>query len=328
MASKAAILTRILHSRGIAAVMAVWSLIAFCICYAGVHMVHIAGDKGVALLSANEWLPAGLPDFSGALVAYAAAVFLMISICKIFNVLRSMTWLHVALFALMQTAIPDLAVQFYTGDMLLIVVQVCLLLMLGTYREPRASGHVFLIFFLLSLFTATQYCYVVYMLVFLMGCAQMQVFNGRTLVAAFIGIVTPWWIMFGFGIVTVADIHLPDIKDIFSQIDFNDTFLLLITVGLTALLIVLSLVLNVFRTIAYNARARAVNGVFTVLSLVTLIACCVDFRNIISYIPLLNFCAALQVSHYFATHRGEKTCVAIMLVMAAYIALYICQRVI
>ena len=126
----------------------------------------------------------------------------------------------------------------------------------------------------------------------------------------------------------VADIHLPDIKDIFSQIDINDTFLLLITVGLTALLIVLSLVLNVFRTIAYNARARAVNGVFTVLSLVTLIACCVDFRNIISYIPLLNFCAALQVSHYFATHRGEKTCVAIMLVMAAYIALYICQRVI
>ena len=166
------------------------------------------------------------------------------------------------------------------------------------------------------------------MLVFLMGCAQMQVFNGRTLVAALIGVVTPWWIMLGFGIITPADIHLPSFAGVFTLIDFSDTFMLLSTVGLTALLIVLSLVLNVFRTIAYNARARAVNGVFTVLSLVTLLACCVDYHNLISYIPLLNFCAALQVSHYFATHRAEKSCFAILPVMVAYIAIYICQRVI
>jgi len=308
--------------------MAVLAFVAFCVTYAGGRIMYIAGDKGVAFPSANEWFSPGLPDFFAAIASYGIAIFMMISICKIYNVLRSMTWLHVALFGLMQAATPDLAVQFFTGDMLLIVVQVCVLLMLGTYREPRASGHVFLIFFLLSLFTTTQYSYAAYMLVFLMACAQMQVFTGRTLVAALIGIVTPWWILLGFGIISLSDIHLPVISSIFSEIDVNDTFLLLIAVGLTAFLIVLSFVLNVFRTIAYNARARAVNGVFTVLSLVTLVACCVDFRNLISYIPLLNFCAALQVSHYFATHRAEKSCIAILLTMAAYIAIYICQRVI
>lgn len=328
MASKAAIITNVLHSRGTAAVMAVWSVIAFCMCYAAGRMVHITGDKGVAFPSANEWIAPGLPDFMAALASYGIAIVLMIAICKVFNVLRSMTWLHVALFGLMQGATPDLCVQFFTGDMLLIVVQLCVLLMLDTYRQVKASGHVFLIFFLLSLFTTTQYSYVVYMLVFMLACMQMQVFNGRTLVAALIGIVTPWWILLGFGIISPADIHLPVITSIFSVIDLNDTFLLLISVGFTAFLIVMSLVLNVFRTIAYNARARAINGVFTALSLATLAACCLDFRNIISYIPLLNFCAALQVSHYFAVHRAEKTCIAILLIMGAYIALYICQRVI
>ena len=84
------------------------------------------------------------------------------------------------------------------------------------------------------------------MLVFLLACVQMQVFNGRTLVAALIGIITPWWILLGFGIISPADIHLPVITSIFSVIDLNDTFLLLISVGFTAFLIVMSLVLNVF----------------------------------------------------------------------------------
>lgn len=325
---KPALLTSILHSRGTAVVLAAVAVLFFWLYYASGLTVHISGDKGVALPSANEWIAPGALDFAASIAAYGLSLFLMILICRIYNVLRSMTWLHVGLFSLMQAATPGLDVQIYTGSVMLPVVEVCVLLLLGTYRQPRASGPIFLIFCLLSFFAATQYCYIVYMLVFLMGCAQMQVFNGRTLVAALIGVVTPWWIMLGFGIITLADIHLPSFAGVFTLIDFSDTFMLLSTVGLTALLIVLSLVLNVFRTIAYNARARAVNGVFTVLSLVTLLACCVDYHNLISYIPLLNFCAALQVSHYFATHRAEKSCFAILPVMVAYIAIYICQRVI
>lgn len=328
MALKAALLTRVLHSRGTAVVAAVLAFIAFCACYRAGGMELPDVDKGVALPSADEWLPAGLPDFAAAMACYVLSIVLMIAICKIFNVLRSLTWLQVAFFALMQSATPDLAVQFYTGSMLVPVVQTCLLLILGTYRAPNASRHIFLIFTLLSFFTATQYCYAVYMFVFLLAMVQMRVFDGRTLTAAFLGIVTPWWILFGFGLLTPADIHLPSPEGIFSAIDLSDTLLLVLTVAFTALLIVLSLVLNIFRTIAYNARARAVNGVFTILSLVTLAACCIDFSNLVCYIPLLNFCAALQVAHYFATHRAEKSCIAIMLIMAAYIALFICQRTI
>lgn len=328
MALKAAIVTRALHSRGVAAAAVVWSLVVFALCFFGDDFTPVEGNKGFALLSANLWFAGGVADFAAAMGAYALQIALMVAICKIFNVLRSMTWLHVTLFAFMLTATPDLAAQFYTGTLLLPVVEVCVMLLLAVYRDVAAPRHVFLIFALLSLGIATQYCYVAYILVFAMGMLQMRIFSGRTAVAALLGIVTPWWIMFGFGIITPADIRLADLDSIFSAIDFGDALLLVITVGLSFILIILSLVLNVFRTIAYNARARAVNGLFTVLALVTMVACCADFRNIIAYIPLLNFCAALLTAHYFATHRAERSWIAITLIIAAYTALYICQRMI
>ena len=308
--------------------MVLLSLAGFIVSYCSGSVMSITGDKGTVFPSANEWFSAGLPDFAAAIASFGLSLFLMVSVCKIFNVLRSLTWLHVAFFSLMQAATPGLAVQFYTGSMLLPVVLVGILLLLGTYREPRATRQIFLIFFLLSLAATTQYCYAVYAIVFFMGCAQMQIFNGRTITAALLGIISPWWILLGFGLISPADIHLPSFTSIFSAIGSGSTLLLLIAVGISAFIMVLALILNVFRTIAYNARARAVNGVFTVLSLVTLVACAADYRTLISYIPLLNFCAALQAAHYFATHRAEKSCIAILLVMAAYIALYICQRVI
>lgn len=326
--SKAAILTRSLHSRSVAFAIMGLSVIALIAFYYGGHYLRIDGDKGTALPSANEWITSSTADMIAALASMGVSVFLMIAICKIFNVLRSMTWLHVGLFCLMNAATPDLAIQFYTGNMMLPVLQICLLLLLSSYRQANASRHMFLIFLLLSFGTATQYCFLAYTIVFLVGCAQMQVFDGRTLTASLLGLITPWWILFGFGVITPAQVHIPNFTSIFADFNFDDTILLGITVGFTGLLIVMALVLNVFRTIAYNAQARAVNGVFAIMSLITLIACCIDFRNMIVYIPTLNFCASLQVAHYFAVHRADRSFIGIIVIIAIYTAIYLCQNAI
>jgi hypothetical protein len=322
---KAAIATRILHSRGTALTVAALALVAAFVYFFSDSPMRLTGDKGLALPSANEWFSAPLADFAAAIAGMTACTLLMVLLCKVFNVLRSLTWLYIGLFAVMQMATPGLAVQFYTGTLLSVAVGAALMLLFSCYRNPRPSGHVFLIFLGLSFLTATQYCFALYVPVFLIGCAQMRIFNGRTLTAAILGMVCPWWIMMGFGIIRPSDIHLPQFVSVLSVIDHHDTLVLLVTVGLTALLTMLSFVLNVLRTIAYNARSRAINGVFALLSLTTIAAMCIDFRNMLSYIPLLNFCAALQVAHYFSTHRAEKSCFAIMAVIAAYVALFLCQ---
>ncbi|MDE6134807.1 MAG: hypothetical protein K2F79_04460, partial [Muribaculaceae bacterium] len=209
--------------------------------------------------------------------------------------------------------------------LLMIAVGLSLLLILGCYRDPRAPSRVFVIFLMLSTLTATQYCYIFYAPVFLIACAQMRIFNGRTLTAALLGLVAPWWIMLGFGIISPDSIHLPHLTSIFSEADNEDAVMLLATAAVTALLFLTSLTLNLMKAIAYNAMARAINGVITVTALATIAAMAADYRNIIVYIPVLDFCAALQTAHYFSAHRADRSFIAIILILVIYVALFACQ---
>ncbi len=323
-----ATLTRILHSRGVAAVASLLAVAAAVYYYVSGGTGGILADRGFALPSANEWIPEGWGNFLSAMAVNALVVVMAALMNKVYNILRSMTGLYITLFAFMQAATPGFFTQFYTGPVLALAVAVGLYLLFGCYRSTQASWSVFIVFMMLSLLTATQYCFGLFMPAFLICCAQMRIFNGRTLVAAFLGTLTPWWILLGFGIVTPQTLHVPDFRSIFAELDPGDMLWTLISAGFTGLLLVLSIILNVFKTIAYNARSRAVNGAITVTALFAIVGACADFSNIPAYIPLLNFCAAIQTAHYFSTHRADRSCFAILAVIAVYVALYLCQTVI
>lgn len=320
-----AYLTRMVHTRAFGTGVALLALVMACLYFFGGWQDHIASDKGVAIPSANLWLSLPIADFAAGVAGSALTIAVMAMLNKVYNVLRNMSSLYIGLFAAMELATPDLATQFYTGTLLAVAVPVCLFWLFSCFRDPAATRHIYLIFLVLSLLTASQYCFAFYIPVFLLGMAQMRVFGARSFTAAFLGIITPWWIMLGLGLITPADIRMPAFVSIFSVIDHDDTFLLLITVGVTAAAMLICFVLNLLKTIAYNARARAYNGAFTVTALVTIAAMCVDYRNIISYVPLLNFSAAMEIAHFFSTHRAEKSFIAIFVLIAAYAALFICQ---
>ena len=180
------------HSRGFGLAVAFVAAAMACVYFFGDHTIPLSGYKGLGLPSANEWFAySPVLNFILALVANGATVVIMLLLNKIFNVFRSMTSLFIAFFAMMQVATPDLMTQFYTGNLLAVVVPLCMLLLFSCYRQPEATRRVFLIALLLSAFTATQYCYAFYLVAFLIGCGQMSIFNRRTLAAAFMGIVTP-----------------------------------------------------------------------------------------------------------------------------------------
>lgn len=321
-------LTRFLHGRAAAVLASALAVAALAVYYLHVPVEHMGVDKGFVFPSANNWFAGRGADFAAGLCAFGATLLIATLLCKVYNVLRSLSWLYVVLFAATYVSTPELGVQFYGGSMLVLAVGACIMLLLGTWRNPEGTRRVFLIFAILSGLCTTQYCYLFYLPVFAIGCMQMQIFNFRTAVAMLLGLITPWWIIFGLGIAAPAQVHLPQFSGITLTGSMGQTVLTLLSVGVSALLIVLSFVLNVLRTIAYNARARAVNGVIAITSLFTIAACAVDFTNIITYIPLLDFCAALSTAHYFATHRAENSGFALVGIVVVYTVLYICQTAI
>ena len=88
-------------------------------------------------------------------------------------------------------------------------------------------------------------------------------------------------------------------------------------------MLVASVGLNVLKTIAYNARARSYNGALTLIALVTILAMLFDYNNLVAYLPLLNVCAAYQLTHYFVRHRFDRQYAAVLSVCAVYIMLYL-----
>lgn len=324
----ASAVTRTSHSRGFALSIALMALVAACLFFGGDFTVPIAGDKGLGLPSANLWIPHGTLNFICAMAGTAVTIVIMLLLNKVHNVMRSMTSVYIAFFCMMQLATPELMTQFYTGTILAIVVPLCMLLIFGCYRNPGATRTVFLNSLLLSFFTATQYCYAFYIPAMFIGFAQMGIFNRRTLAASFMGLLTPWVIMLGFGIVRPEDLHMPEFVSVLSIADIEDIFLMLIAIGFTAILTFGCYIFMLLRTIAYNARARAINGSFLIVTLVTTIAICVDFHNMISYVPMLNFCAAMEVTHFFSVHRAEKSFIAIFSLFTLYAVLFACQIII
>jgi len=322
MALKESDIARILHSRGIMVIMMLIMLGGAYAAFRLIPIIYIDGDRGTLLPSANTWIPDHFIDMCVNCGLTALAALAMTMLNRTFNLLRTVSQLDASLFMVMSLATPALLCQLYTGTVLVLTLLTCMFLAYSSYASPTATPRVFMIFFLLSTGSMTQYCYAVYVPVFLVSLAQMRIFNGRAVVAALAGLATPWWIALGSGLVTTDSIHLPQFTDMFATIGSEGGLHIFGVVILTMAMLIAGWALNFMKMLSYNAHMRAYTGTLSVLALVTMIAICADFSNICSYTPALYMLTAFQLSHLFANRGHRHTAAAIAAIMAIYLIIF------
>lgn len=295
-------------------------------------LAHFLGDEVANPQAARSALalPDIFPSGNSALIINAllmlGTMVLMVVINRQFNILRSATYLDVGLLALMQAAVPVALGQVNGGLIVAPVVLLCMHRMFVAYGSSGDVRGVFLSFFLLSAGAAVEYAFVLFIPALWLMLAQMRIFTVRALLASVMGIVTPWILLFGFGVATPQQVALPEIHSIFSVNQWlQRPVLITAAAGFTALLLIGSVLLNVLKTIAYNARARAFNGALNLVSAFTILAMIVDFGNLGAYMPLLNVCAAYQLTHYLVNYRYERQYLAVMAIAAIYILSFLWQ---
>lgn len=319
---KAQQLTRFTHSRWMLILVALAVVPSALLAYRSMPIDYIGGDRGLLYPSANLWITDHFVEMWVNIGVTFAMAALMIALNRTFNLLKTMTLLDSSLFLVMSMSTPWLLVQFHTGTVLTLTLLLCLFLLYSTYANPDGLKRVFLIFAILSAMSMTQYCYVVYMPVFIIGCAQMRIFGARTVSAIVLGIVTPWWIVLGSGLASVHDIHMPQMAALFNSFDIVENLGLVMAVLLSTALLLIGWTLHFPRMIAYNAHMRAYNGTLSVLALVTLIAICADFANISAYAPTLFMCSAFYISRMFASKQAPNSYMAILFIVFLYAMLY------
>lgn len=291
--------------------------------FATADVIHINADSGIVTPSANLWIQSPYASMLVNVGLILVTAVLMLIINQRYNLLGTVSTLEATVFFAMCMATPDLLVQLSTGILLCITLMLCLFLLYDTYGNPRRTGNIYLIFMLLSGMTVMQYCYALYIPVFIIGLGQMRIMGLKSLLAALLGIISPWWVMFGCGIVSTDDIRFPELESLFASVGLNDTLHVFAAVAVTAIVAVMSWGANFMRMLSYNAHKRAYAGSITLLTLFTIIVTLADYPNVCVYLPVLSMCAAYHFTNYIARQQRQVQIPAVATIVVLYIAIYL-----
>lgn len=319
----AADVTRFVNSRAMVALAGVIMLVAARVAFQLGEVTYIQGSGGLLFPSAGTWIEdhwLSMAVNTGSLLCIALGWILII---QVFNPFRALTTLQASMFLVMCTATPDILDQLSSGTLLAAAVVACTALMWSSFANPWSTRHIFLAFAILSALSTIQYCFVFYIPVYIAGCAQMKIFNPRTLLACLLGIVTPWWIILGMGWADLSMVHVPSLVNFFTSFSFDDTLHFVTVALITAALLLGTWGANVMKVLTLNSNLRAFNGNLSLLALVTIIAMVADFTNAASYLPTLYLLTSYQFAYTIATSAGRRRFIPVLLVMALYVGLYV-----
>ena len=286
------------------------------------EVIPILDNKGLGLTTANNWIDFGKSSMTINLILNLAIAGFMIYLNKMFNVLRNPTLIFAGLFLILQMPFPDLTGQLYGGTILCVTVLACAFILFSTYNRPNRQA-IFAIFTIISLGTFFQYAFLFYLPVMIIGCMQMRILDLKTALAATMGLVTPPWILLGFGYISIDSISFPEFTSIFGKLSTGEAWQMLVSIGITVFVCIGAWAANLVRIISYNAQTRAYNGFFAMVALVSVLFMLTDFTNYIIYVPLLNCCTAIQLGHLFTIYQSRRSYLGIVSVVVVYFSLYI-----
>lgn len=321
-------LTQALQSRGTAIVAALLLAGGALWAYLTADLTPIVGSQGIALPSPNLWIPD--PEVSlwvnvGAIIVLAV---MMVVVNGLFNFIRSLSIGYATLFLFMELSEPDDLSQFNGGVLMLAGVLVCMPLLFSAFANPQATRRIFLLFFLLSAGMAVYYGFLFLLPLFLIGMLQMRVLKWRPLLAAVLGIITPWWIMVGFGIIDVTKLAWPEFTGIFAGFDPEEAIHGVVIAAVTGFLSIAAWVMNFTKLITYNAKTRAMNGFVSLGALAAMLMMAFDYSNFPAYMSVLNCFTAYQIGHYIAIRQPDNGYIFSLTIMVVYVSFYIWRVII
>ena len=311
-------LTRIVRGRLFALSLFIVGLIFFVsgkanIISDGLTTIGYAGEFPVLTFSSS--FLTGLASFS----LIFLTVSTMVLMNRFLNLLRTNSKLYVGLFMLMVATCPGGAGLSLNGLLMTFVGMFSLMMLYTTYQKKIPTRRIFLVFVLLCFGASVQWSYAALIPAFLFCCGPLRCLSLRSVMATAVGVFTPLWILWGFGYVNLdalmpLNISLPT-ASVFSA--YSPAALVAVTVTLVATFFVTGY--NTLRIFGLNARTRAFNGVFAVMTLWVALISIVDFGHALDYYPFLAALTAMQSTLFFRITMENRSYVYVLILSLAYI---------
>ena len=237
---------------------------------------------------------------------------ILLAVNKVFTFVRSLTHLTASAFYLLALANPSGLVAFHVGTLMCLLAALSLPILFAAYQDRHSQRSIFLVFALVAMGCMFHYGFLALIPAYLLGFLYMGVFNLKGLLAMLFGLITPFWIVLGLGIVNPTDALAP-------QWMFLERLPMTPLVVLTASTVVLSLVLaamNLHTILNYRMQPRVYNAFLIIVLVLTVIALFLDHRDLAVYLPLLSLMVAVQVAQVHTLRNFPYRYVFLLLFIA------------
>lgn len=271
-----------------------------------------------AMWNLNPWVSWGINNFI-LLAAGIAAIFLN----KSYNFVKSPQ--PVGQIAFFLTAGSNVLVTSALGasSLLLAANFLCFSFIFDAYRKRNATQEFFIVATIIALGSMVQYAFLMMIPVFIIAGFILQAMRIREFLAFVMGLVAPFWVGFGLGLLSPADFKLPVPSYLFSYPSIEGPMApVLLNVGLTALVAFLSGIDNVVRLYAGNSRVLAFNNVISIAGLAACAGIIIDFNNMSAYLAVLYFSASYQTANLFPLRTLRRGRLLLTLTAITYAALF------
>ena len=238
---------------------------------------------------------------------------------------REVTYIFSSTYLLLAIANPMQSAYFNEGSLLSIVMMLLTVLVFGTYQEYRPQRRVYITFVILACCCMIHYAFVPMLLVLMLGFVQMRAMNLRSALAVIFGVVTPFWIALGTGLVDISEMRWHNIMVVWNNAVLLQSVKMLAVVVLSVLMTLSLFSANVLQLISYKLQTRSYNGFFIVLMLVTMLSMIIDGGNVMAYLPVLNICLSVQMAHTFTIAKNVRKYILYLMFVALCMGSYVWQ---
>lgn len=284
----------------------------------------LEGSGGVCMPSPNQWTISPTLSFATSLGLTTLCVLLTIGLNMRFSLIPGTGVLYATMFLIAQGAVPWINPRLSSAIILLCVSLICTHILFSLYGQRNASKGIFVIFSTLAWGSMIQYAFILLMPIFLLGALFLSVLRIREAGAALLGILSPFWISIGLGIIAPGDINLPTLTNLFySFTSPGSLFFLLVTLGFASILMLLLTASNALAPSSSGQQHRSYNAFLNLLGISMIWYMLFDASNMLTYASVLMFGLSFQTARYAAIPRHRFAYLPVIIAIPAFIALFI-----
>lgn len=211
------------------------------------------------------------------------------------------------LLAIMSMSCPWVACPLNSSTILLAANVACLSIVFSCFKQRNATQELFAIATILSLGSMVQYAFIFMIPAYIAIAAMLKCLHFKGAIAFILGLIAPYWVGIGLGIIPLTAFSLPAISGLFPGAEAPQSILAGLTAcAVTALGALVAGLYNSVKLYAGNSQRRLYNVSINILGVLCAFCMVIDFGNMPAYIGTLYLAAAVQFANIFALHNVRR----------------------